>query len=148
MENWRIQNCTRCTRNTRIKYPQCNVVRDCCTDVRGNPSWFGKWKPNKNFPRPLNIATCALIPASDTCLRVFCKFSWKFLINTRNIRVLVAIFRQFKHRRVCLNISRYSFLRRNFESFSTYSANNVIANDAHERVISRNNSFATSCHPR
>lgn len=60
------------------------------------------------------------------------KFSWKFLINTRNI--LFAIFRSFKHRRVCFNISRYNFLRRNVKSFATY---NVIANDASTR-ISRN----------
>lgn len=60
------------------------------------------------------------------------KFNWKFLINTRNI--LFAIFRSFKHRRVCFNISRYNFLRRNVKSFATY---NVIANDASTR-ISRN----------
>lgn len=85
-------------------------------------------KPEQKFPSPIKHRNVCF----NSCIRyMFCKFSWKFLINTRNI------FRWFKHRRVCFNISRYDFLRPNVKSFATYSANNVIANDA-STCISRN----------
>lgn len=90
-------------------------------------------KAEQKFPSPIkhrNVCFNSCIWYMSTY--ILRKFNWKFLINTRNI--LFAIFRSFKHRRVCFNISRYNFLRRNVKSFATY---NVIANDASTR-ISRN----------